>query len=130
MPNMPIGLNANFGDQLYLNAGNDAPVNDPLADQAAPVAAAETEKTGNVSNVPLSDDICPEIALAAVDETNAVIQHDGKTIYAPMSEIDVDKVELSCDGNGCVLVPNDGDPTNDIIVPCPEQHRDEDGNHI
>ncbi len=47
MPNMPLGLNANFGDQLYLNAGNDAPVNDPLADQAAPAAAPETETSQN-----------------------------------------------------------------------------------
>lgn len=111
MPNMPVGLNANYGDQLYLNAGNDAPVNDPLADQAAPVAAPETEichhpdgfehvvpkgshhellETGSVSNAPLGEDICPEIALAAVDETNAVIQHNGQTIHAPMSQIDVD----------------------------------------
>ena len=33
---------------------------------------------------------------------------------APLKDIDVDKVELACNNDGCVLTPDDGNPQNDI----------------
>ena len=34
---------------------------------------------------------------------------------APFHQIDKDKVELACDKKGCALIPDDGNPHNDII---------------
>ena len=33
-----------------------------------------------------------------------------------MDKIDKDKVELACDESGCALIPDDGNPHNDIDV--------------
>lgn len=33
----------------------------------------------------------------------------------PIDSIDTDKVELECDGEACYLVPDDGNPLNDIV---------------
>ena len=63
----------------------------------------------------------PELAAAAISPHEAVIQIDGESIKAPIDQIDVDKVELACDDTGCVLIPDDGNPHNDIIVP-PSPH--------
>ena len=41
----------------------------------------------------------------------------GKTIIAPIEDIDVDKVELACIDDGCALIKDDGNPNNDIILP-------------
>lgn len=57
-----------------------------------------------------------ELAAAAVSPTEAVIQVDGESIIAPIAHIDPDKVELACDDTGCALIPDDGNPYNDIIV--------------
>lgn len=73
-------------------------------------------ETGDSSHAPASEDIEAKIAMAAVSETDAVIQEDGKISYLPMENIDPDKVELACDGKGFALIPDDGDSTNDIIV--------------
>lgn len=56
-----------------------------------------------------------EIAAAAVTPYDAVIQLNGETHVAPMDSIDPDKVELACDDTGCVLIPDDGNPHNDLI---------------
>lgn len=127
---------------MYLNEGNDSEGYDPYADQADPVAPSadpETEvcehangfthvvpkggshgidllETGDASHAPTDGDIEAKIAMAAVNETDAVIQEDGKISYLPMENIDPEKVELACDGNGFALIPDDGDSTNDIIV--------------
>jgi len=55
-----------------------------------------------------------EIAAAAVSPHDAVIQLDGSTHIVPMNAIDPNKVELACDDSGCALIPDDGNPHNDI----------------
>jgi len=67
-------------------------------------------------NVPVSPYVNPELAAAAVSSTEAVLQHDGQTFILPIDEIDADKVELACDDDGCVLIPDDGNPHNDLIA--------------
>ena len=57
-----------------------------------------------------------ELAAAAVSATEAVIQHDGQSFVAPIDQIDPDAVELACNDDGCALIPDDGNPYNDIIV--------------
>lgn len=51
-----------------------------------------------------------------MDQESAVIVYNGEAIIAPMEHIDPDKVELACNMDGCALIPDDGDPTNDIHV--------------
>ena len=65
-------------------------------------------------NVETYGDVHPELAAAAVSPHEAVIQVDGETIIAPLSSIDPSKVELACDDTGCTLIPDDGNPHNDI----------------
>ena len=66
----------------------------------------------------MSKDVDPEIAQAAYDKKQAVIVHEGNAYLAPMEAIDPDAVELACNLEGCALVPDDGNPHNDIT---PEQ---------
>ena len=73
----------------------------------------ELFKTGG--DVDLPDYVDPELAAAAVSQHDAVIQIDGKSIVAPMEHIDTTKVELACDDYGCALIPDDGNPHNDIV---------------
>ena len=56
----------------------------------------------------------PEIAAASVSPTESVIQVDGKSFKVDMDSIDKDKVELACNEEGCALIPDDGNPYNDI----------------
>ena len=53
-----------------------------------------------------------------------MLQVDGESIIAPISKIDADKVELACNDFGCALIPDDGNPLNDIRVDIPgyEEH--------
>mmetsp|Transcript_15720 Transcript_15720/g.18664 ORF Transcript_15720/g.18664 Transcript_15720/m.18664 type:complete len:124 (+) Transcript_15720:1129-1500(+) len=67
-------------------------------------------------NVVVDPSINAELAAAAVSQDEAVIQHNGESFIAPISEIDPDAVELACDDHGCALIPDDGNPYNDIIV--------------
>lgn len=60
--------------------------------------------------------IHPMIAAAAVTPDEAVIQFDGESIVAPVDAIDPATVELACNDHGCCLIPNDGNPHNDIIL--------------
>ena len=87
----------------------------------------ELYKTGG--NVPVPNDVHPELAAAAVSPHDAVIQIDGKSIVAPMEHIDVTKVELACDDEGCALIPDDGNPYNDVKPkssgPAPQRGYDE-----
>lgn len=57
-----------------------------------------------------------ELAAAAVSSTEAVIQHDGQSFVAPIDQIDPDAVELACNDEGCALIPDDGNPYNDIVL--------------
>ena len=57
-----------------------------------------------------------ELAAAAVSATEAVIQHEGQSFVAPIDQIDPNAVELACNDDGCALIPDDGNPHNDIIV--------------
>lgn len=75
--------------------------------------------TGGLKNLKHVD---PEIASAAINPHEAIIQIDGKTRTVPIHQIDVDKVELACDDDGCVLIPDDGNPYNDILFQKPRIH--------
>ena len=74
---------------------------------------ALNEVGGNVQVAPCVD---AEIAAAAVSPTEAVVQYEGQTIIAPIMNIDADMVELACNDDGCVLIPDDGNPHNDVIA--------------
>ena len=65
-------------------------------------------------HVPVLPGTEPELAAAAINPAEAVIQHNGRTIIAPIDQIDPDKVELACNMDGCALIPDDGNPLNDI----------------
>ena len=58
----------------------------------------------------------PELAAAAVDPHNVVLNVGGESIVAPMSQVDTDKVELACNQEGCALILDDGNAYNDIQV--------------
>ena len=88
---------------------------DPQTRKAASSHGIELIQTGG--NVKPQIHVDPEIAAAAVSPYEAVIQIDGKSIIAPMDQIDASKLELACDLGGCTLIPDDGNPHNDIIVP-------------
>ena len=68
-------------------------------------------------NIYVDPRIHPEIAAAAVSPTEAVLQRDGKTTIAPMKDINTDATELACNLDGCVLIPDDNNPHNDIHPP-------------
>ena len=51
------------------------------------------------------DDVHPELAAAAINSDEAIIQVNGKTIVADIDEIDHNKVELAYDEDGFVLIP-------------------------
>ena len=78
-------------------------------------------------NTPVAPGTHPELAAAAVNPYEAVIQVNGETIIAPMSEINPNSVELACDDTGCVLIPDDGIASNDLIphAPAPPQYDDQ-----
>ena len=40
--------------------------------------------------------------------------HEGNAYLAPMDAIDPTSVELACNNDGCALIPDDGNPANDI----------------
>ena len=52
-------------------------------------------------------DVHPEIAAAAVNPHEAVIQIGGDSILAPFEDIDHEKLELACNSEGCALIPDD-----------------------
>ena len=62
--------------------------------------------------------IDPLIAAAAVNQYQAVIVIEGASFLAPMEAIDPLSVELACNDRGCALIPEDGNPDNNIT---PEQ---------
>ena len=64
----------------------------------------------------LDPSINPELAAAAINNNEVVLQANGKTIIAPMNKIDLNKVELACNDDGCVLIPDDGNPNNDVMT--------------
>lgn len=64
----------------------------------------------------LHPDVDKELAAAAVSQTEAVLQHNGESFLAPLAHIDPDKVELACNMKGCALIPDDGNPFNDVVV--------------
>ena len=68
-------------------------------------------------NSDLSPEALTELQAAAIDSANVVIQYNGETYYAPIEQVDPDKVELACTLDGCVLIPDDGNPHNDIVLP-------------
>ena len=59
----------------------------------------------------------PELALAAVSPTEAVVQHMGESMIVPMDQIDPKEFELACIDDGCALIQDDGNPHNDIVLP-------------
>jgi len=76
-----------------------------------------SQGSGSSYRVPVLDEpstIHAELAAAAISENEAVISYNGNYITAPFEQIDPEKVELSCDDVACVLIPDDGNPLNDI----------------
>ena len=73
-------------------------------------------------NVAVAHDIDDELAAAAINDNQAILQINGKSIVADFDEIDADKVELACNEDGCALVLDDGNPHNDLIP-----YKDSDG---
>ena len=62
------------------------------------------------------EEVHPEIAAAAVNPHEAVIQIGGDSILAPFEDIDHEKLELACNSEGCALIPDDQNPENDLII--------------
>ena len=85
------------------------------------------EKVGG--NVKVGKDVNPELAAAAIDPSTVVIQHNGQSFFAPMDQVDLDAVELACNDDGCVLIPDDGNPHNDIILDFGLDDHDHDHDH-
>ena len=54
--------------------------------------------------------------MAAVSQHEAVIQVNGDSFIVPIDKINPDKVELACNDDGCALIPDDGNPYNDVLV--------------
>ena len=78
---------------------------------------------GNINTHPELD---AELAATALSHNTVAVQIDGKTYEAPMSEVNTDMFEVACDADGCALIPDDGNPHNDLIpdksqVPHPPQ---------
>ena len=59
----------------------------------------------------------PEIAAAAYNEHATVVVHEGEAFLAKIDSIDPEKVELAGNSKGLALIPDDGNPHNDIKVP-------------
>ena len=72
----------------------------------------------------MAPDVGPELAAAAVSPDHVVTQKDGVSRIVSMEDIDIDKTELACDEDGCVLIPDDGNPHNDIRPPRPDNGED------
>ena len=66
---------------------------------------------GNVKTHPHID---AELAAAAVSAHEAVVQVKGESLIVPMDKIDTKKLELACNLDGCALIPDDGNPHNDL----------------
>ena len=66
-------------------------------------------------HVPVSPHFNPELAAAAVSPTEAVIQVGGQSHIVHMQDINPEHFELACDDHGCALVPDDGNPHNDLV---------------
>ena len=64
--------------------------------------------------VEVDPSVHPELAAAAYTKDKAVIVNDGEAFLAPFDAIDTDAVELACNEEGCALIPDDGNPYNDI----------------
>lgn len=71
---------------------------------------------GGVPTYAVSAEYHPELAAAAFDSENAVIQYNGESFLAPISQINHEDVELACNRNGVALVADDGDDSNNITV--------------
>jgi len=103
------------GCALIEDDGN--PHNDVIAvnsnDPQSTHGFALNEVGGNVQVAPCVD---AEIAAAAISPTEAIVQYEGQTFHAPIMNIDADAVELACNDGGCVLIPDDGNPYNDITA--------------
>ena len=56
------------------------------------------------------------LAAAAIDPNTVVINVDGETYLHDMQNVDVRSLELACNDEGCALIPDDGNPYNDILV--------------
>lgn len=74
---------------------------------------------GNVYTAPGTN---AELAATAVSAHESAIQVNGNTYIVDHDEIDTNKVEVACDvDDGCALIPDDGNPHNDIIPNQPPQ---------
>ena len=67
-------------------------------------------------NVAVSNTISDELAAAAVNDDQCILQIGDESIIADFDEVDEDKVELACNDHGCALILDDGNPDNDLIA--------------
>ena len=61
-----------------------------------------------------------ELAATALSHNTVAVQIDGSTYEAPMHEVNTDMFEVACDADGCALIPDDGNPHNDLIPNAPK----------
>mmetsp|Transcript_6664 Transcript_6664/g.9089 ORF Transcript_6664/g.9089 Transcript_6664/m.9089 type:complete len:213 (+) Transcript_6664:348-986(+) len=80
-------------------------------------------------HVEVDPSINPTLAAAAISPTEAVIQVDGEAVIARFDAIDVSKVELVCNEEGCCLIPKDDNPHNDLVVESTEEQQDHGHDH-
>ena len=88
----------------------------PQAPKPKPVSSHGMELNMVGGHADVAAGTAKELAAAAVSSTEAVIQHDGQSFVAPIDQIDPDAVELACNDEGCALIPDDGNPYNDIVL--------------
>jgi len=93
-------------------------------EESAPLSSHGIELPEVGGHVAVSADIDPELAAAAVTADHAVIIHEGQAFLAPIDAINVDAVELACNDHGCALIPDDGNPHNDIHVHAHEEEHE------
>lgn len=56
------------------------------------------------------------MAIAQQNEHEVRVKFDGENLLVPIHEVDPKSVELQCnDHEGCYLVPDDGNPHNDLV---------------
>ena len=114
----PLNLQApNLGLPKDLPAGEMMNAVPDFPESGKSTHGIELPRTGG-GIVVCDEDIHPEIKQAAVSKNQAVIVDNNNVIIASMAEIDPDSVELACNDTGCALIPDDGNPHNDIT---PEQ---------
>ena len=91
------------------------PKQDDHSNNDQPLSSHGMELKIHGGDVQVHPQVDAELAAAALSHDTVAVQIDGKTYEAPMSEVNTDMFEVACDDHGCVLIPDDGNPHNDLI---------------